>query len=100
MPVISTPLKKQDWKTSQAEEIVSFLRKCWILYEEYFSFPVLWQKYLQRKKRVFFLFGQGPKSGFLQHDFIRYIIHCSAGEKQHMAEQYNLILTKDFLYLL
>lgn len=45
-------------------------------------------------------FGQGPKSGFLQHDFIRYIIHCSAREKQHMAEQYNLILTKDFLYLL
>lgn len=54
----------------------------------------------KRKNMCFFLFGQGPKSGFLQHDFIRYIIHCSAGEKQHMAEQYNLILTKDFLYLL
>lgn len=51
------------------------------------------------KNMCFVLFGQGPKSGFLQHDFIRYIIHCSAGE-QHMAEQYNLILTKDFLCLL
>lgn len=59
------------------------------------------KKYLQKKKSMcFFLFGQGPKSGFLHHDFIMYIIHCSAGEKQHMAEQYNLILTKDFLYLL
>lgn len=48
----------------------------------------------------FLLFGQGPKSGFLHRDFIMYIIHCSAEEKQHMAEQYNLILTKDFLYLL
>lgn len=53
MLVISRPLKKQDLKTSQAEEIMSFLRKCWILYEECFSFPVLWQKYLRKKKRVF-----------------------------------------------
>lgn len=54
----------------------------------------------KRQNMCFVLFGQGPKSGFLQHDFIRYIIHCSAGGEQHMAEQYNLILTKDFLYLL
>lgn len=56
--------------------------------------------FTKEKSMWFLLLGQGPKSGFLHHDFIMYIIHCSAGEKQHMAEQYNLILTKDFLYLL
>lgn len=65
-----------------------------------FILPKLRQVFFNKRQTMWFvLFGQRPNSGSFQHDFIRYITHCSiAGE--HMGEQHNLILTKDFLYLL
>lgn len=40
--------------------------------------PVKTRPFAKDKNMCFVLFGQRPKSGFLQHDFIRYIIYSSA----------------------